>query len=130
MMRARLGIFIVASASAFAPAAGQGRVRLSFAETVRRAAGEAPSVALATLRTDEASARVRQARAALLPSLAAAGLWVNRDFNSRPLGINFPGIPALVPSFHNHDARLTATQHLLDRPPAARVRVARAPAAA
>src|SRR5260370_23845608 len=128
MMRARFGIFIVASATAFSPAAGQGPVRLSFAETVRRAAGEAPSVALATLRTEEATVRVREARAALLPSLAAAGLWVNRDFNSRSLGINFPGIPVLVPSFNNYDARLTATQTLFDWSSAARVRAASAQA--
>src|SRR5260370_6966511 len=128
MMRAVFGIFIVAAGCAVEAAGGQGPLRLSFAETGRRAAGEAPSVALATLRTDEASARVRQARAALLPSLAAAGLWVNRDFNSRSLGINFPGIPVLVPSFNNYDARLTATQTLFDLPSAARVRAASAQA--
>lgn len=128
MMRAVLGIFVVASTAALSPLAGQGPVRLSFAEAVRRAAGEAPSVALATLRTDEATARVRQARAALLPSLAAAGLWVNRDFNSRSLGLSFPGVPVLVPSFNNYDARLTATQTLFDWSSAARVRAASAQA--
>ena len=45
-------------------------LRLSFAEAVRRAAGEAPVVALATLRTSEAEARVRQTRATLLPGLS------------------------------------------------------------
>jgi outer membrane protein TolC len=126
MMRAALGIFVAASAAVVSPLVGQGPVRLSFAEAVRRAAGEAPAVALATLRTDEATARVRQARAALLPSLGAAGVWVNRDFNSRSLGINFPGIPVLVPSFNNYDARLTATQTLFDWSSAARVRAASA----
>jgi outer membrane protein len=128
MMRAVLGICVVASTAALSPLAGQGPVRLSFAEAVRRAAGEAPAVALATLRTDEATARVRQARAALLPSLGAAGVWVNRDFNSRSLGLNFPGVPVLVPSFNNYDARLTATQTLFDWSSAARVRAASAQA--
>jgi len=43
-------------------------VRMSFADAGRLASGEVPVVALATLRTTEADARVRQARAALLPS--------------------------------------------------------------
>jgi outer membrane protein len=128
MMRPALGIVVVASATAFSPLAGQGPLRLSFGEAVRHAAGQAPTVALATLRTDEANARVRQARAALLPSLDAAGLWVNRDFNSRSLGINLPGIPVLVPSFNNYDGRLTATQALFDWSSAARVRAASAQA--
>src|SRR5216117_4192987 len=65
-------------------------LRLSFADAVRLASGEVPVVALATLRTTEADARVRQARAALLPSLSLGGAWVNRDFNSKSLGIPFP----------------------------------------
>src|SRR2546429_4147099 len=65
-------------------------LRLSFADAVRLASGEVPVVALASLRTTEADARVRQARAALLPSLSLGGAWVNRDFNSKALGIPFP----------------------------------------
>ena len=94
-------------------------LRLSFAEAVRRAAGEAPVVALATLRTSEAEARVRQTRAALLPSLALGAVWVNRDFNSQSLGIPFPpefAIPNPVPAFNNYDGRVTATQTLFTRP--------------
>src|SRR5438445_678408 len=72
------------------PLVAQTPVRLSFADAVRRAAGEAPAVALAGLRTDEADARVRQARSALLPSLSVGGAWVNRDFNSQSLGRPFP----------------------------------------
>jgi len=102
-------------------------LRLSFAEAVRRAAGEAPVVALATLRTSEAEARVRQTRAALLPSLALAGVWVNRDFNSQSLGIPFPPqfpIPNPVPAFNNYDGRVTATQTLFDWSSVKRVRAA------
>src|SRR2546430_78457 len=83
-------------------------VRLSSADGGRRAAGEAPTVALATLRTDEADAQVRQARSALLPSLSVAGVWVNRDFNSQSLGIPFPpafSLPNPVPPFNNYDGR-------------------------
>src|SRR5256885_2405771 len=64
-------------------------LRLSFADAVRLASGEVPVVALATLRTGEADARVRQARAALLPSLSLGGSWGNRTFNSKSLGIGF-----------------------------------------
>src|SRR2546426_6128280 len=106
-------------------------LRLSFAEAVRRAAGTAPVVELAGLRMSEADARVRQARGALLPSLALSGAWVNRDFNSDALGIPFPpqfSLPNPVPGFNNYDARVTATQTLFDLSTVARVRAARAQA--
>jgi outer membrane protein TolC len=105
-------------------------LRLSFAEAVRRASGEAPAVALATLRTDEAAARVRQARGGLLPSFAVSAGWFNRTFNSKSLGITFPTVPGqpptpdLVGPFSNYDARFTATQTLFDWSARARVRAA------
>src|SRR5213594_4596134 len=58
-------------------------LHLSFADAVNMAAGKTPVVELATLHTTEADARVRQARAALLPSLSGSGAWLNRSFNSR-----------------------------------------------
>src|SRR5437773_5105136 len=106
-------------------------LRLSFADAVRRAYGEVPVVALASLRTTEADARVRQARAALLPSLSLGGAWVNRDFNSEALGIPFPpqfNLPNPVPPFDNYDGRVTVSQTLLDWSSVARVRAARAQA--
>jgi outer membrane protein len=109
-------------------------LRLSFADAVRLASGEAPVVALATLRTDEADARVRQARAALLPSLSVSGAWLNRTFNSKSLGIEFPTIPGqppfpeLVGPFNNYDARVNATQTLFDWSSVRRVRAAGAQA--
>ncbi|HEV8399350.1 MAG TPA: TolC family protein [Gemmatimonadales bacterium] len=108
------------------PLAGQAPVRLSFAETVRRAAGTAPSVELAGLRTDEATARVRQARGAFLPSLSFAGGWLNRDFNSKAQGISFPGVPTIIGPFTAYDARFRASQTLLDFSSLARLRAARA----
>src|SRR5438067_6610014 len=103
-------------------------LRLSFADAVRLASGEVPVVALATLRTDEADARVRQARAALLPSVSVGGFWLNRSFNSRSIGISFPGIPELIGPFNNYDARFSATQTLFDWSSVRRVRAAGAQA--
>jgi len=106
-------------------------LRLSFADAVRLASGEVPAVALATLRTSEAEARVRQARSALLPSLSLGGAWVNRDFNSKALGIPFPpefNLPNPVPPFNNYDGRVTVTQTLFDWSSVARVRAAGAQA--
>src|SRR5204862_5381438 len=103
-------------------------LRLSFADAVRLASGEVPVVALATLRTDEANARVRQARAALLPSVSVGGFWLNRSFNSRSIGISFPGIPELIGPFDTYDARFSATQTLFDWSSVKRVRAAGAQA--
>jgi len=110
------------------PLAGQAPtpLRLSFAEAVRRAAGTAPAVELAGLRTDEASARVRQARGTFLPSLSFAAGWLNRDFNSKAQGISFPGVPTIIGPFNAYDARFRASQTLLDFSGLARLRAARA----
>ncbi|HYK81738.1 MAG TPA: TolC family protein [Gemmatimonadales bacterium] len=127
-MRRPGSLSLVALASVLSPLSAQAPARLSFADAVRRAAGEAPTVLLATLRTDEADARVREARAALLPSLGASADWVNRSFNSRSIGISFPGFPELVGPFNNYDGRLTATQTLFDWSSVTRVRAASAQA--
>ena len=116
--------------TAQAPAAAP-PLRLSFADAVRLASGEAPAVALATLRTDEADARVRQARAALLPSVSLGGFWLNRTFNPKSFGFSFPPpltLPPLVGPFNNYDARVSATQTLFDWSSVARVRAAGAQA--
>src|SRR5256886_12043869 len=121
--------------AAQAPAVGA-PLRLSFADAVRVASSEAPAVALAGLRTDEADARVRQVRAALLPSLSLGGSWLNRTFNSQSLGIafSFPtqtgpqSLPELIGPFHLFDARVSASQALFDWSSMARVRAARAQA--
>src|SRR3989442_4457553 len=111
--------------------------RRSFADAVRFASGEVPAVALATLRTNEAEAGVRQARAALLPSLSVSGAWLNRTFNSKSRGIEFPDIPTTPPTpavpelvgpFNNYDARFNVTQTLFDWSSVKRVRAAGAQA--
>jgi len=124
--RNRLAVLLLALGAA--PLAGQtpAPLRLSFAEAVRRAAGGAPAVELAGLRIDEALARVRQARGALLPSLSFAGGWLNRDFNSKAQGISFPGVPTIIGPFSAYDVRFRASQTLLDFSSVARVRAARA----
>src|SRR2546428_6431114 len=109
-------------------------LRLSCADAVRVASGQAAPVELATLRTTEADARVRQARSALLPSLSASGAWVNRTFNSKSLGISFPtppgqpGLPDLIGPFDNYDGRVRATQTLFDWSSVGHVRAASAQA--
>ena len=108
------------------PLGAQAPVRLSFAEAVRRAAGNAPAVELAGLRTDAATARVRQTRGALLPSLSFATGWLNRDFNSKAQGISFPGVPTIIGPFNAYDVRFRVTQTLFDVSSLARVRAARA----
>src|SRR5213083_3520456 len=95
-----MGVPLAAQAPAPPAPPAPSPLRLSFADAVRLASGEVPVVALATLRTTEADARVRQARAALLPSLSVSGGWLNRTFNSKSLGIPFPpqfNLPNPVP---------------------------------
>jgi outer membrane protein TolC len=116
-----VGFLIAAPLAAQAPAP----LRLSFADAVRRAAGEAPAVEVAGLRTDAATARVRQARAALLPSLGVSASWANRDFNSKAQGISFPGVPTIIGPFNSYDGRVRVTQTLFDPAALARVGAAR-----
>jgi outer membrane protein TolC len=109
-------------------------VRLSFAEAIRRATGQSqsvpPSVAIAGFRVDAASARVRQARSGLLPSLSLSGSWANRNFNSKAQGISFPGVPTIIGPFNAYDGRVRVTQTLFDFSNLGRVNAAKSSAAA
>jgi outer membrane protein TolC len=103
---------------------------LSFAAAVGRAAGGAPIVTLAGLRTDEARARVREARAPLLPGFSATGSWVNQTLNKDAFGFQFPSLPGFptgkrIGPFDLVDARLRVTQTLFDYAGIVRVRAAR-----
>src|SRR2546421_405785 len=132
-----VALLLPAALAAQAPAAGA-PLRLSFADAVRVARSEAPAVALAGLRTDEAAAGIRRARAALLPAVSLGGSWLNRTFNSKSLGIDFrfptdsgqppATLPELIGPFNLYDARVSASQALLDWSSVARVRAARAQA--
>jgi outer membrane protein len=107
-------------------------LRLSFVDAVRHASGAsvdtAPAaVTIAGFRSDAAGARVREARAALLPNLAFTGSWVNRTFNPQTLGFTIPGfsLPSLVPPFNAYDGRARVTQTLFDLSSVSRVSAAR-----
>ena len=94
-------------------------VRLSFANAVRQATGASPDTAppvveIAGFRADAAAARVRQARAGLLPSLSLSGSWANRNFNSKAQGISFPGVPTIIGPFNAYDGRVRVTQTIFD----------------
>lgn len=109
-------------------------VRLSFADAVRQATGQTqsapPSVAIAGFRTDAATARVRQARSGLLPSLSLSGSWANRSFNSKAQGISFPGVPTVIGPFNAYDGRVRVNQTLFDFANLGRVNAARSQATA
>ena len=104
-------------------------LRLSFADAVRQATGQTqaapPSVAIAGFRTDAATARVRQARSGLLPSLSLSGSWANRSFNSKAQGISFPGVPTVIGPFNAYDGRVRVNQTLFDFANLGRVSAAR-----
>src|SRR2546422_10761706 len=107
-------------------------LRLSFVDAVRHASGASldtapPAVTIAGFRSDAAGARVREARAALLPSLAFTGSWANRTFNPQTLGFKLPGVnlPSLVPPFNTYDGRARVTQTLFDLSSVSRVSAAR-----
>ena len=127
MHRTRALLTLLIAAPAFEVAAqAPAPLKLSFADAVSHATGNAPAVTIAGLRTEEAGARERVARAPLLPTFAIGGTYLNRSFNSRSIGITFPGIPELIGPFNNYDGRLTATQTVLDLSSMARVRAAKA----
>ncbi|HEY6092982.1 MAG TPA: TolC family protein [Gemmatimonadales bacterium] len=93
-------------------------LRLSFAAAIRQATGATDSapaaVAVAGFRTEEATARVRQARSGLLPSLSLNGSWANRSFSTKAQGLSFPGLPTIIGPFNAYDARAQVHQTLVD----------------
>jgi len=109
-------------------------LRLSFADAVRQATGHTqsapPSVVIAGLRTDAASARVRQTRSGLLPSLSLSGGWLSRNFNTQAQGLSFPGIPKIIGPFDAYDGRVRVTQTLFDFANMGRVSAAKSQASA
>jgi outer membrane protein len=120
-------IVFVAVLLAPATASAQAPQRLSFADAVAEAAGRAPGVTLAGLRTDEARARLRETRAPLLPTLSATGSWVSQTLNPQAFGFDLPGfaLPRVLGPFDLYDGRLHLSQTLFDYASVARVRAAR-----
>ena len=72
---------------------------LSLGDAVRLAAHNSASSQGARLRAVEATARVRQRRAAFLPDLSTAGSQGSRTFNTASFGIDFPTAPGQPPLF-------------------------------
>jgi outer membrane protein TolC len=114
----RIAIATLALVAAAGPPAAAAPLRL--ADVVAMAAGKSPAVQVAELRTDEAHSRWVQARGPLLPGLTGSASMVDHTFSLQALGITFanaPGAPQqpnLVGPFDVVDARLRATQTLLD----------------
>jgi outer membrane protein TolC len=72
---------------------------LTLGQAARLAARQSAAVLAAQQRTREASARVRQARAALLPDVSANASRTGRTFNTATFGIEFPSQPGTPPLF-------------------------------
>ena len=143
-MRNRWTLFALASVLVSTPAHAQVRVatgdlqamHLSLGDAIKMASGQAAPVQLSGLATDEARARVRQSRAALLPGLTAGGTWVNRDYDLDALGLPFPkpkpgqpsliSLPTIAGPYTAYDARFTLTETLLDLSSIKRVRASEA----
>jgi outer membrane protein TolC len=135
--RSLIALILALSSAAALRAQTPAPLRLSFADAVRQATGGGggsasadtgpAAVTIAGFRSDAAGARVRQARAALLPNLSLAGSWVNRTFNPQTLGFKLPGVnlPSLVPPFNAYDGRARVTQTLFDLSSLSRVSAAR-----
>lgn len=127
--RAALAVGILAAA----PVAAQQTAPqpLSLSEAVSRAATTTAGVSAAQLRVTEAEARVRQARAELLPTVSAAAGVSERTFNLEAMGISLPraeGTPApdpLIGPVSGVDARLRLNQTVFDAAGVARTRAAR-----
>ncbi len=103
-----------------APAGAEPPTRLTLAQAVSIAAGSNPGVTLAQFRAQEATARVGQSRAALLPSLTAQATMVDRTYNLYSLGFSLPSAPGAPPyaalqgPVYDAEARLKLSQPLLD----------------
>ncbi len=117
-------------AGAQAPAAR----RVSLGDVVRLAAEQNAGVHAAQARTAQATARIRQRRADLLPSISASAVEAGRSFNTATLGFAFKGADGK--SFFNPDGevigpvistdlRAHISQVLFDAGALERVRVAR-----
>ena len=85
--------FVVRAAKAQTPPVQ----RLSLGDAARLAAAQTAGVQSAQARLDEAQARVRQSRAALLPQIEATPNWTSHTLNSASFGFNFPAVPGQPP---------------------------------
>jgi outer membrane protein len=104
-----------ALAAALAIARGSRAEPLSMAEAVRRAVSGAAPVRIAEQTVREGNARVREARAALLPNLSGAASQSERTYNVNSFGIPLgEGLGPLIGPVPTFDARVRATQSIAD----------------
>ncbi len=118
---------LTTSAHAQAPADS---VALSLSDALALAEQGSAQTSIADLRVTEAEARVRQARAALFPTLSAAVGYSVRTTNAASIGFEFPTAPGAPPAANLLgpvgvlDVRVRGNQALYD--PATRARIAAA----
>lgn len=125
-------LLVLAGLSLATAAAAQTPLPLSFADALQRATKSAPTVQIASLRSDAAQARVRTAHGFVWPTLSASTGWLNRTFNRHSLGLEIPSptpLPDLIGPFDVFDARLQLSQAIVDFAGRARLRAAQAAAA-
>ncbi len=122
---------IALAATAAVAAAAEAPQRLTLAEAVSVAAQRSAGVATAHLKADEATARVSQARAGLLPSVTGQVSMVDRTFNLYALGISLPTAPGQAPypalqgPVYDSEARVKVSQPLVDLSTWQKVRASR-----
>jgi outer membrane protein TolC len=99
-----------------APAPAAPVIRLSLADSIRRALDEGTAARLATTRIDIATAQARLAQSALpfQPQVSAGTLTANESINLATFGFSVPGQPPVTPPFNVIDFHITAAVQLLD----------------
>lgn len=102
------GAFTSAAADDVAPAA------LSLHEIIARAVQMSPPQRLADESLALAQAQQDASRANLLPQLGASASQLRQTTNPATLGFNFPGLPKLIGPYSVFDARIKASQKLVD----------------
>lgn len=98
--------------------------RLTLVEAMRLAVRQSAGPVVARLEAAQAVARVREQRAALLPSISGAALQSGRTLNTATFGIDFPAEPGQPPLFDPNgqtvgpvrllDLRMRGTMKLFD----------------
>lgn len=116
----RRAIAVACATLALAPATpgtAQEPRPLSLEAAVGAATAEAPTLAIAGARVEQAVSIERQARSALRPRLDVGSFWMNRTYNQAALGLpasGAPGVSDRVGPFNLWDSRITSRHALFD----------------
>jgi outer membrane protein TolC len=138
IIRLGAGVTLIVALLAFFVRAAEAQTppvqRLSLGDAARLAAAQTAGVQSAQARVDEAQARVRQSRSALLPQIDATPNWTSHTLNSASFGFNFPAVPGQPPLLDPNgqiigpvkiwDFRGNASQSLFDLSARERVKAA------